>query len=344
LNLSEKNVLVIGGGVAGISAAVALARLGVAITIVEKRAAIGGHGRLFTCKATQTCVKCGACAVEAALQQASAAGAVRVLTGSRVTECSASPPFRVSVTDEKAGAHTLQADAVIVATGFAVFNPEKKPYGYGRFPNVITSLELESLLRREGRAKRPSDGQPPRRVAFIQCVGSRDATLGHLWCSRICCGSALRMARLIQHRRPETEVSVFYIDIQSFGRDFESVYAQARQSMRFVRAIPADIYPLEGDGLQLTYFDGAEGVSREEPFDLVVLSVGLLPGDETSAIGRSLNLERDDDGFLRTPLPAAGLFVAGAAGGPMTIAESIASAGRAAWQAATYLSAREATP
>ncbi|MBW2365724.1 MAG: hypothetical protein JRF25_11850, partial [Deltaproteobacteria bacterium] len=105
--------------------------------------------------------------------------------------------------DLDAGETTLSAhaNAVILATGFKPFNPVDKPYGYGKFKNVITNLDMERMLRRDGRAIKPSNGVEADRIAFIQCVGSRDAKLNHLWCSKVCCGSALRMAGLVKARQ-----------------------------------------------------------------------------------------------------------------------------------------------
>jgi len=337
LDLAQKRVLVIGGGVAGLSAAADLARLGCGVTLVEKEAHAGGHAAQFTCKAAPDCVRCGACTVEDRLRRVQEEERIDLHTGSRLLSCSGSPPFAVALSGASGEPLPLRVDAIVLTTGFAPFKPDGKPYGWGRLPDVVTGLELERSLRRHGEARRPSDGKPPRNVAFIQCVGSRDASLGHSWCSMVCCASALRIARLIQHRRPGTAVTFFYIDLQSFGRDFETFYAQARRQVRLVRAIPADILD-NGDGrLKVTYFDAAAGAGAEEPFDLVSLSVGLLPGNDSTELAALLGIGTDMDGFLVSPPPESGVFLAGAATGPMGIAESIASAGRAVGQVASFL-------
>ncbi len=239
---------------------------------------------------------------------------------------------------------TLQRrpDAVILATGFSAFSPENKPYGYGSLADVVTNLQLEEMLRTSGLALRPSDGLPPGRLAFIQCVGSRDATRGHLWCSKVCCASALRMARVIRGRQPETEITFFYIDVQTFGRDFDSVYADLREALRMKRTIPADIVRNSEGRLEVTYFDGEAAKGVEELFDMVVLSVGLTPRADAARLAAALGLTLAETGFVAgTPppgdAPRGGVFPAGTARGPMSIAESIADAGRAAWEAVTYL-------
>ena len=231
------------------------------------------------------------------------------------------------------------------ATGFKPFDPQDKPYGYGVFPNVVTNLELEKMLRKTGRLARPSDEQVPASMAFIQCVGSRDGKLGHLWCSQVCCGSALRMARLLKHRHPEIEITIFYIDIQSFGRDFESYYSSACQEIRFQRSIPGDILENTDHTLNVTYVDDVEHASTEESFDMVVLSIGMLPNADAVTFTRGPKLETTVDGFFSSPCPGQsmasnGVFSAGAATGPMGIAESIASAGQTAAEVLSYLRSR----
>ena len=196
----------------------------------------------------------------------------------------------------------------------------------------MTNLELEDILRREGRVVRPSDGQPAQKIAFIQCVGSRDAKLNHLWCSKICCGSALRMAALIKARQPESEISFFYIDVQTFGRDFVPFYRRVKEEVRMIRTIPGDILETPEGQLRVTYIAGETHETIEEIFDCVVLSVGLQPRKENLEVVRQLNLKVGDSGFV-TPLEIggeasnSGVFSAGTVGGPMSIAESIASAG-----------------
>ena len=244
--------------------------------------------------------------------------------------------------DAQAVSAQITADAVVLATGFSPFSPESKPYGYGRFKNVITNLEMERMLRRKGRAIRPSDGHDARRIAFIQCVGSRDAKLGHLWCSKVCCGSALRMASVVKARQAEAEITFFYMDVQTFGRDFETFYPKIREQVRMRRAIPADIYPAPDDGMRVTYLDHQAGDSVQETFDLVVLSVGLLPRQGLDRTADMFNVPRADTGFVAqgqqwVVSAPAGIFTAGAVSGPMSIAESMASAGAAAGQVARHL-------
>lgn len=239
----------------------------------------------------------------------------------------------------------INADAILVATGFAPYNPSGKPYGYGQFQNVITSLDAERLLRENTLMKRPSDGRLAGRIAFIQCVGSRDARLGHSWCSKICCGSSMRMARLIQSRQKDVQIAFFYIDVQTFGKDFQCFYQNARENLEMIRAIPGDIIRTDADELEVIYFDPETKVSKEALFDVVVLSVGLLPSADNARMARILDLTLNENGFMpsygnhRHPAPA-GIYTAGAAMGPMSIAESVSSAEKTVFDIVRYLGVR----
>ncbi len=344
---SSKSVLVVGGGIGGLAAALALANAGVAVELAEQAESLGGHASQLACKAVQgRCAKCGACLVEAAAAAVREHPAIRLRLSRRVAALARPGRFAYAL----APAHgdgpqePGEADAVVLATGFALFDPAAKPYGFGRFPEVITNLELERRLRRGERIRRPADGAPLKRVAFIQCVGSRDANLGHPWCSTFCCAASLRAARLLRAQAPEPApaVTVFYIDIQTFGRDFESALAQARGELDFVRAVPAEAYPAEGGGVRLAFVgdDGAE--AREERFDLVVLAAGMVPSPETARLSGGLGLAADPRGY--GPLPGPGVFTAGAARTPMTIAAAAADARRAAREALAWLSAVAGPP
>lgn len=341
MNLQDVKVAIVGAGVAGLAAADEIAHWGVGLTLLERGASVGGHAARFNCKALSECVTCGACLANERRLRVADKQKVSILTDVHITAIQRDNGFAIRY--ERPGAlnpaGVLKADALLLTTGFKPYDPSDRPYGYGRFPNVLTLLDAEGRLQRHGHLTRPSDGQPPERIAFIQCVGSRDSRIGHPWCSKICCGAALRMARLIQLRRPQTAVTFFYIDVQTFGKNFQKYYDQTCRQVRMVRAIPGDIVQADQD-LQLAYFDPDTRKALEESFDLVVLSTGITPNN--ADLAGMLALPLADTGFFlsherQAAGEGAGIFTAGAALGPMSIAESIDSAGKAAWDLLNYL-------
>ncbi len=273
--------------------------------------------------------------------------------------------------DAKASSKTIKADAVILATGFAPFDPARKStYGYGHLPNVISGLDMERMKREKGTLVRPSDGLPAKKIAFVQCVGSRDERLGNLWCSRVCCAYALRSARSAKHNQPESEITVFYMDIQNIGKEFPMFYETCQNDFRFVRSIPVDVFPTKDDSLSIRIYDEdgtavkpvkemqeaapeeagevESAVKAGQPvydtFDLLVLSVGITPNPDNLVLADLLNIELDSDGFFKvsdeinaTVTKKKGVFVAGTAHQPKTIDASIAQAIKAAGEALKYL-------
>jgi heterodisulfide reductase subunit A len=334
--MANPKVLVLGGGTAGMTAALVLARCGVEIDIVERNRRLGGHVADLACKALGACVKCGACLIAETLTATAAHPRISAYTDSWIEAITSRNPFTYTIRKTPGTSVRSAADAVVVATGFRTFDPSTKSYGYGRFPNMITNLDLERMLRVNAKAIRPSDGAAPRRMAFIQCVGSRDAKLGHLWCSAFCCGAAMRAARLVRHRQPQTDITIFFIDIQNFGRDFESVYRQSQEEFRFIRAIPGDAFQLEDSGIRLSYMDDSSRQSREEVFDLVVLSTGMLPPQGLAQTADDLGLALAPSGYVGAQVPR-GVFAAGAVRGPMRIEETIADARHTACQVLAFL-------
>jgi len=353
MNLIDQKVLILGGGIAGLTAALALNRLGFSVELLEKTGDLGGAARNFCCKATDTCRQCGACLVNDALRALTAAAladapSLRIRLESELTKINREAKEFLYSYRGPEGAGEGRAEALLLATGFTPFRAEDKPqYGYGRLPNVLTGLDLEKQIKETGKAVRPSDRRTPQSIAFIQCVGSRDLALGHPFCSQVCCGYALRMANLIRHRTPEIAVTIFYMDIQNFGKDFSRFLEEARQRMRFIRAIPGDIQGGENDRLRLTYQQDDGLPSQTEIFDLVVLSIGLMPGDDLVGLSQKLNLPLNGDGFLtgsgtRLSLsPAEGIFFAGAVSGPKSIARSISQAQQASEELVRFLKGRE---
>ena len=236
----------------------------------------------------------------------------------------------------------IEAQAVVAATGFEVFPAGKKTrYGYGVVDNVITAFDLERELRRTGRIVRPTDGQAPEKVAFIQCVGSRERQ-GHNYCSRVCCAYALRLGRVMRHRFGAS-VTIFYMDLQSFGHAFDEFLSASREELDLIRAMPGDVMP-GADGRIVINYQPVSGQKVEQAeFDLLVLSVGLTPGSDSAETARLLEVDLDEHGFLKGAGPGAdndwrpGVFLAGTAVRPMDVAEAVAHARRAVEETIRYL-------
>lgn len=248
----------------------------------------------------------------------------------------------------------LKVGAIIVATGVDAYDPRALPeYGYGRFDNVITSMEFERLIcaggPTEGHFVRPSDRQRPRRIGFLQCVGSRSERQGAAYCSNICCMNTVKDTLLLADHYPDTEASVFYLDLRAFGKGFEDLYQRSRAAgVRYVRGLPGEIVEVPGTGnLQLTVENTLTSELETHEFDLVVLSVGVRPRADTGVIQRLLTLSRTGDGFyleahpkLRpVDAPTRGIYLAGCCESPKDIKDSVTQAGAAASHAATLLHA-----
>jgi heterodisulfide reductase subunit A len=242
----------------------------------------------------------------------------------------------------------IQARAVILATGFEITPPDAKAeYGGGKLGNVIDALMMERLLAPTGpygHVLRPGDGKEPDSIAYVQCAGSRDTTLGVEYCSRICCMYAIKQAMLLSGALPMADITIYYMDIRAFGKGYEQFYQNAQaMGIEFVKAKVAKISEDAEQNPVVRVELVEEGFQvAERTHDLVVLSIGVLPGYNPEAI---YNVGRGADGFVRIPEPniwpcrtnRPGIFVTGTAAGPMDIVDSVVMAGAAAADAAGYL-------
>jgi heterodisulfide reductase subunit A2 len=340
----NSQVLILGGGIAGITAAVALNHLNISVILIEKTTALGGMVRHFCCKATDACQQCGVCLLSDSLQALSKATDVEVLLQTEITELTMDANKFLYTFSRPGGGGEGRAEALLLATGFTPFRAEDKPqYRYGILPNVVTGLDLERQLRETGSIFRPSDHIFPASIAFIQCVGSRDLHLNHPYCSQVCCAYALRMAHLIKYKAPRTEITVFYMDIQTFGKDFPIFMKQTEKQVRFIRSIPGEIQKGENDQVLLTFQDDDGASTRKQAFDLAVLSIGMMPGQGQEFFKEKLGLSVNVDGFLSEGddvLFSKGIFLAGTVRGPKGIARSITQAHRTAEEVVAYLKTR----
>ena len=252
--------------------------------------------------------------------------------------------------DQKEEMLEVDVATIITATGFDVFDPTRRPeLGYGQYPQVITTLEFERLASASGpTAGRISlNGNLPKKVVFIQCVGSRDANIGVPYCSRVCCMAVAKQAHLAHDRLPGAEITVFYIDIRAFGKGFEEFYDRVRaEGVLYRRGNPSEIIR-RGDRLLVRAEDILLGENVEVEADLVVLAVGIGPRQDAESVAQMLHLTQDVDGFFQEDHPkmrivesgVPGIYLAGCCQGPKDIPDTVSHA-KAAASAAMILLAR----
>ena len=237
----------------------------------------------------------------------------------------------------------LEVGSIILAAGSGEFDAQRKgEYGYRSYPNVLSSMEFERMLSSSGptygHVKRPSDEREPERIAFVQCVGSRDLQCGNAYCSSVCCMQAAKDAVVASEHLKELEATVFYMDIRAYGKEFDKFIERATQDygVRFLKSRVSSIEIVgRTDDLSIRYLDEHEN-PREEKFDLVVLSAGLETSPDQSALIETMGLEVDGEGFCKTgtfaPVSTSrpGVFVCGTLSGPKDIPETVVQASGAA--------------
>jgi len=425
----DVDVLVIGGGIAGLQAAIDLGNLGLSVAVVERQPSIGGkmiglskvfptldccscictprmaeaehHARITTLTYAEVqhigrdesgfqveilqkpryvdadkCTGCRlceyACDVELPHEFEGGFGArkaIYVPFGNAVPQvalldmdncllcgrCEKACPVGAIDYLQEPQVIPLRAQAIIVATGYEMLPADfKQHYGPGPLRNVLTALQVERLLAPHGpygRVLRPGDGKIPESIAYVQCAGSRDLSKGVSYCSRVCCMYAIKQAMLLAGALPLAEVTLYYLDIRAFGKGFEPFYQNAKaMGIQFVKAKVARIREDDEENpiVRIELMD-EDGRVDERQHDLVVLSLGLVPGWDPQQAGLAGPAA---DGFLRCAPSALapaqsfeeGVFVAGAAAGPKDIPDSVVEAGAAALEAAAYVRARRSSP
>jgi heterodisulfide reductase subunit A len=251
---------------------------------------------------------------------------------------------------------SLEVGSVILAPGFKIFDARQKPeYGYGRYPNVLTSLEFERMLSATGptlaHIKRPSDGADPEKIAWIQCVGSRDAARGRPYCSSVCCMYATKQAIIAQEHDAKIQPTIFFIDLRAHGKGFESYYQGAKKhhQINYVRAMVSRVVQNRlTHNLEVTYVDATNRVRTEE-FNMVVLSVGMGVAPEAVELAQKLGVMVSPYNFAATgsftPVATSrqGIFACGSFTGPKDIPDSVVEGSAAAAASARALAAARGT-
>jgi heterodisulfide reductase subunit A len=332
--------LVIGGGMTGMQAALDIADAGYPATLVEKSESLGGHvAQLWRVFPT---LEPALDLARSLIDRVTNHPRITVMTEAEVTAVGGYVGNFEAQVRRGEEVVTVPAGAIIVATGYELFNPSRKPeLGYGVYPQVITTMDFERLAAKGF----GFNGNEPKRVVFIQCVGSRDQEVGNPYCSRICCMVTAKQARLVRERLPEADVNVFYMDVRAYGKGFEEFYDKAREEgIIYRRGNPSEIIR-RGDRVVVRAEDTLLGEQVEVEADMVVLAVGMMPRADTDAVAGLLKLARSADGFFLEAHPklrpvdtaVAGVFLAGCCQGPKDTAESVIQARAASAAAMTLL-------
>jgi heterodisulfide reductase subunit A len=340
------SALVIGGGIAGIQAALDIAGAGFKVYLVEREQSLGGNAMKLD--RTFPDMESAPDFMNRKIDELRNSTLAEVFTGSEVAEVSGYiGNFTVQVKnrfnpDDKNT--ELAVGAIIVATGYDHFDPRLKPeLGYGTCENILTAPELEALVKEaSARSEKPLiNGKEPRNIVFIQCVGSRDRTVKAEYCSRVCCMYTAKQALYLREAFPEARITVCYIDVRAFGRGNEEFYDQVqRKKIIYRRGVVSEIYK-KGDRALVQAEDSLLGESYLEEADLVLLATGLRPSESGRATGRLLNISTGADGFFLEAHPKLGpvetttdgVFLAGCSVGPKDISDSISQAHAAAIKA-----------
>ena len=336
-------VIVIGGGVAGMQAALTLKELGLSPVILEKDERLGGKlnlwDRLFPTQ-TPASEVLGPC-----LKAVGDAG-IEVRCGSAVEKIGGDGRS-VSLADGT----TLAADGVVIASGFDLFDARlKEEYGYGLYENVITSADLEEKFK--SHAVLTAAGEVPRRVAILHCVGSRDEKVNQNHCSRVCCITGVKQAMEIRELYPETEVYNFYMDMRMFGAGYEEIYRESQEKyhVNHIRGRISEVSRTHDGRLALKTEDTLIGRPMRMEVDMLVLLVGMCSAGSNAALAGSAGLALRPSGFF-DPADSFGgnlwsgrpnIFFAGTATAPKNVSESMNEGVAAAWQVYRTLKQQQA--
>jgi heterodisulfide reductase subunit A-like polyferredoxin len=250
----------------------------------------------------------------------------------------------------------IDVGSIILSPGFDEFEPSlKSEYGYGRFPNVVSSIEFERFLSASGPFKgqvlRPSDKGHPKRIGWIQCVGSRDPHIGRGYCSSVCCMYATKEAIIAKEHAHEMEAAIFYMDMRAYGKDFDKYIDRAKQDygVRYIRSRVSHVKENPITKNLTIHYETEEGEMVSEEFDLLVLSIGLEPIKNHQEVAETFGIDLNAYGFAKTsvfePLQTSrpGIFVSGAFSGPKDVPETVAQASAAATEASSFLSTARGT-
>ena len=336
----SKPILVLGGGPAGLSATHALAQAGQKVVLVDKEDRLGGAPIISGYAKLVPSGEWAKDAIGSMVERVTGNSQVKISTSLSVKEFSGEPGnFTVKLSDDS----TIDVGASILCTGFTHFDSVNKPeWGFGTFPDVVTTTQVEQMISSGQGVRCPSDNRKPERVAILLCVGSRDRQIGREWCSKVCCTVSSNLAMEIREELPECHVYIYYMDIRTFGL-YEDLYYWKSQEEYKVKYIKSRIAEVTSDGKRLIVKGEDTLVKRPItiPFDMGVHAIGMDPNVDNMLLSSIFGIELQKHGHIApgstyqnlgaTSRP--GVFVAGAAIGPETIDDSIAQGQAAAFGA-----------
>lgn len=332
------NIVIIGGGIAGMEAAKALLALGHTPILVEASKELGGHvaswHKLFP---DMSSAKDIIDRLRADVREANVFLGTKVISFNRLAD---------GYSLKLSNGIVVNASAVLVSTGFRLFDATRKEeYGYGVYDHVITNSDLEAWFSGKEDPRVPENVGT---VGFVHCVGSRDLKACNGQCSKVCCATAIKQAIEIKERFPYAKVYCFYMDLRLFGKKYEDFYVNAQRDygIQFIRGRVSEVGETIDGGLQVKAEDTLSGKPLKVRLDLLVLMSGIVRNDSIRELSEMAGLETDSDGFLRSvdneysvvESNRPGIFFAGSCTGPKTVPETIAEARSAALSIHTYLS------
>lgn len=332
-----KPILIVGGGPAGLSAAHSLATLGQKTILVEKHDHLGGAPIISGYAKLVPSGEWAKDAIGGMIDRVKENPLVDVRLSTSVKEFSGEAGnFKAKLSD----GNSVEAGATILCTGFTHFDSVNKPeWGFGTFPDVVTTAQVEQMISSGAGVRCPSDNRKPQRVAILLCVGSRDRQIGREWCSKVCCTVSANLAMEIREELPDCHVYIYYMDIRTFGL-YETKYYWKSQEEFKVKYIKARIAEVTSNGEKLIVKGEDTLVKRPItiPFDMVVHAIGMDPNVDNMVLSAIFGVDLEPHGHIdRTnsygtmgATSRPGVFVAGAATGPETIDDSIAQANAAA--------------
>jgi heterodisulfide reductase subunit A len=343
--VAGEKVLVIGSGPAGLSATKELLNMGVDVVLVEKESYLGGTPKKLKYSLLFPELRPASEVIDPLIK--SADGAKKYMESIVESAKPEGKGFVVTIKDKTGKTTTEKVSAIIAASGFEHFDSRRKyEYGYGIIPNIYQISDVERMLSENKLVT--TKGTPPKRVAILLCVGSRDATVGNTYCSRVCCAVSVKQAMEIKQRIPDAVVHIYYMDIRTYGLMEDKLYWRSQLEYRvgFIRGRISEFMRGPNDTVIIKGED-TMNLNRAlvVPYDMVILANGMELGLGSKQVAKALGLEFEEHGFVkpldpdRLPVQSTrkGIFLAGAITGPKTIADSITEGQAAAMKAYEYI-------